>query len=580
MDFRAELITLLAKYTTKSPQEIHLLLSIPPDSALGDYAFPCFTLGRNPHEAAAKLQQHIVLPPFVSKIEVAGPYLNFFLNQALLMEKTLTAILQQKDSYGHGKAGKNIIVEYCGPNTNKPLHLGHLRNMALGNALCRIMAFQGHKVHAVNIVNDRGIHICQSLLAYQKWGQGKKPDARKQASWTSASRGKKGDHFVGDYYVLFAQHAAEEEKQGKDQLKKEAQELLLRWELGDTKIRALWKQMSAWVLAGFKETYKRFGVEFEKEYFESAYYAQGKAVVEEGLHKKLFQKDHTDAVVAPLEDIGLPNKVLLRGDETSLYITQDLHLADLRYKDFRFDRMMYVVASEQQLHFQQLFAILKLLKRPYAGHLYHFSYGLVHLPTGRMKSREGTVVDADDIMDEMSHLAEREVRKRHKDISQKDLKRRAEAIALAAIKFFMLRTDAVRDIIFNPEESLSFEGETGPYLQYTHARAGSILRKARKSSAKAKVEYALLVQPEEHHLAKLLAQFPAVIEEAATQHKLHVLCRYLLDVAQLFNEFYHRHQVISDDKTMMRARLQLVKAVKQVLANGLSLLGIEALEEM
>ncbi len=560
MDFKKEIALLLAKESSLSADNILAQLAIPPNPALGDFAFPCFKLGKNAKEEAKKIKLKIKLPRFISEIRVAGPYLNFFLNKTLLAEETLTIIQKDKKKYGAGNAQEKILIEYCGPNTNKPLHLGHVRNMALGNALCRILTFQGNKVHPVNIINNRGIHICQSMLAYQKWGNKKKPD-------------RKGDHFVGDFYVQFAQALKEN-----PDLKDEAQDMLARWEHGDRKVRALWKKMNSWVLNGFTETYKRFGISFEKEYFESELYESGKEVAFEGLQKRIFIKDDTKAIVAPLKSYQLPNKVVLRGDGTSVYITQDLYLAQQRYEDYHFDRSVYVVASEQQLHFKQLFKILELLQRPYAKKVHHLSYGLVHLPTGRMKSREGTVIDADDLMDEMEKLAEMEIRKRYDTLSEKEIHRRAEMIGLAAIKFFMLRTDAHRDIIFNPEESLSFEGETGPYVQYTHARACSILRKAEK--VKGKVDYALLQHEKEKNIVAQLMNFSDIVDDAASNYRPHVLCHYLIELSQAFNEFYHACQVISEDTELMKTRLRLVDSVRQVLENGLGLLGIEAPEEM
>ncbi len=572
----------LEKKSKLSIETLDRTLTVPPKRELGDYALACFTFGKNPAEEAKILSQEINEEiksgkiKFLTKTLPVGSYLNFFINKSALAEETLSLIKQQKAKYGQGavKGNKaNIVLEYCGPNTNKPLHLGHVRNMALGSAMCRLLAFQGNKVQPVNIVNDRGIHICQSMLAYQKWGRNKLPD-------------KKGDHFVGDYYVMFAQAAKKEEEQKKEDLTKEAQEMLLQWELNDKKVRALWKKMNKWVLTGLAETYQRFGVSFDKEYFESNYYQHGKEVVYDGLRRGVFEKDHAGGIIAPLEKYGLPNKVLLRGNETSLYITQDLYLAQLRFNDFKFDKMAYVVASEQQLHFKQLFAVLDLLGKPYAKNMYHLSYGMVHLPTGRMKSREGTVVDADDVMDEISVLAEKEIRSRYKKLSEKEIKRRAEAIMLAALKFFMVKTDANRDIVFTPEESLSFEGETGPYLQYTHARACSVLRKSglrqseRKTRKISEIDYSQLTESSEMALITFLSQFPAVVEDAASHYRPHVLCRYLLDLAQAFNEFYHSYQVISEEKKRMAARCALVDGVRQVLANGLSLLGIAALEEM
>ncbi len=567
MDFQKKITALLARETKLKSQKISALLTVPPDTKFGDYAFPCFTLGKNPKEAAEKLKRKIKLPKFLSKTEAVGPYLNFFINPSVLAEETLVAI--SKGKYGAGKEKKNIVVEYCGPNTNKPLHLGHVRNISLGDSFCRIISFLGNKVHPVNVVNDRGIHICQSMLAYSKWGKGKKPD-------------KKGDHFVGDYYVLFSR------KSGKDKsLDGEAQELLVKWEKKDKEVRALWKKMNKWVLDGFKETYERFGIKFEKEYLESKMYEQGKEIVKDGLKKGVFKEKREKVFVGGKEqfisgtvaETSFGPKFVLRADGTSVYITQDMYLADSRYKDFKFDQMVYVVASEQNLHFKQLFEILKSLKRPYAKKLYHLSYGLVHLPSGRMKSREGTVVDADDIMDEVVKLAGKEIKKRHKGLSRREIEERAEKIGLGAIKFFMLKTDANRDMVFNPEESLSFEGETGPYLQYTHARACSILKKAgRKVSCN--INFETFNLDEELAAVKELYKFPEVVKKISVDYKPHHLANYLISLAQAFNEFYHKCPVISEQKHIMKARLLLVDSVRRVLEKGLELLGIEALREM
>lgn len=573
MNLKEEIIELLSTETKLPKEELTTLVSVPPDTKLGDYAFPCFKLGKNAKEEAEKLKEKLKLPEFISKVEVAGPYLNFFIKHHALAKAILTSIYKDAKHYGKPKSykGKRIVVEYCGPNTNKPLHLGHLRNMALGNAVCRVLSFAGNKVHPVNIINDRGIHICQSMLAYQKWGQNKEPD-------------KKGDHFVGDFYVLFATKAKEEEKAGKEHKKKEAQEMLLKWELGDKETRVLWKKMNHWVLQGFAQTYKRFGISFEKEYVESAYYEKGKELVHEGVKKGIFQKDPaTGAIIAPLQQYGLPDKVLLRGDETSIYITQDMYLATIRYRDFKFQQMMYVVASEQRLHFQQLFKILELSGLKYAKDMHHLSYGLVNLPSGRMKSREGNVVDADDILDEVTGLASAEVKKRHPHLAEEEVVRRADQIALAAIKFYMLHTDAVRDIIYNPEESLSFEGETGPYLQYAHVRTCSILRKAKKEhhlAVQYPVNFELFALPEEWALLKLLTIFPEAVLKTAETYKPHHLTQYLVTLAQAFNEFYHRCPVLSDEKNYTKARLLLVDGVRQVMETGLNLLGIEAPQEM
>ncbi|HLC74623.1 MAG TPA: arginine--tRNA ligase [Candidatus Nanoarchaeia archaeon] len=560
--FRDSIVRAVAKETKLSPAEIDQLLEVP-RKELGDFAFPCYVLAKVQKKSPVQIAQQLAsmaLPAGIREIKAVGPYINFFVDNAAFAAEVLPAVRKQTDKYGAGRESSTILIEYCGPNTNKPLHLGHLRNMAIGGALCRLHSFLGNDVKPVNIVNDRGVHICQSMLAYDKWGKGKKPD-------------KKSDHFVGDYYVLFAQQL-----QKNPELEKDVQDLLLKWERGDKEVRALWKKMNGWVLKGFAETYKRFGVSFDKEYFESNLYEQGKEVAFEGLKNGVFIKDDKKSIVAPLESYGLSNKVVLRGDGTSVYITQDMYLAEERFKDFAYDKMLYVVASEQKLHFQQLFKILELLQRPFAKRLVHVSYGLVNLPSGRMKSREGTVVDADDIIDEVVALARKEVDSRYPALAAKVRSYRAEAIGLAAIKFYLLKTDAVRDIVYNPEESLHFEGETGPYLQYTHARACSILRKAGNAGKKLKFE--LLHEAQEQLLVQLISSFPEAVGNAAHEYKPHLLCRHLLDIAQAFNDFYHHHTVISENKELMGVRLVLVDCVRQVLKNGLKLLGIEALEEM
>ncbi len=571
MNFKQEIIKLIVNYTSLKEEIVSKMISIPPDPKMGDYAFPCFSLGKNAKQEADKLKIKVELPEFIARSEVIGPYLNFFLNHKFLAQITLEGIYKQAKHYGYNQVSKSkkVVVEYCGPNTNKPLHLGHLRNMALGNAMCNILSFYGHQVIPVNIVNDRGIHICQSMLAYQKWGKSKKPD-------------KKGDHFVGDYYVMYSQAVKDDLS-----LKEQAQELLLKWENDDEVTRKLWEKMNSWVLDGFKETYQRFGVSFDKEYFESLYYTRGKNIVIDGLNNEVFEKDETGAIIANLEKekgkIKLPNKVLLRSDGTSIYITQDMYLADMRYNDYKYQQMIYVVASEQRLHFKQLFAVLKQLKKSYADDMYHLSYGLVHLPSGRMKSREGTVIDADDIMDETAIIAKKEIKKRHKDLSEKECNLRSEQISLGAIKFFMIKTDATRDIIFNPEESMSFEGETGPYIQYTHARICSILRKAEQEhhdTVISTINFSLLNLNEELAILKLLYNFPEVVEKAAKSYKPHHIAQYLISLSQSFNEFYHKCPVISEVRGQMKARLLLIDSVRHVLENGLNLLGIDAPEEM
>jgi len=452
------------------------------------------------------------------------------------------------------------VIEYPGPNTNKPLHLGHVRNMVLGYALSKILEANGNKIIHVNINSDRGVHICKSMLAYQKFGKNDSPEKSKL----------KPDFFVGKYYVLFAKEA--EKNPG---LEKEALEMLKKWEEKEPETIALWKKMNKWALDGFKETYEKFDIDFEKEYYESETYERGRDIVLEGLKKGVFEKDEEGNIVADLKE---GKKVLLRKDGTSIYITQDLALAKEKYEDFKFDKSIYVVATEQNYHFKVLFEILKMLKFPFAEKCHHFAYGMVNLTTGRMKSREGTVVDADNLVEDMIVMAREETRKRHDKVNEKDLQERAEKIAMSAIRFYLLRTDPAKDIVFNEEESISFEGETGPYLQYSCARISSILKKAGKVKESADLD--LLKEKEEIALMKKLNEYSGVVKEIGEKYNIHALPRYLLDLAQLFNHFYHTHAVLQADESMKDARIALILAVKQVLSNGLELFGIKVMDEM
>ena len=550
-------------------------LEIPPDSKLGDYAFACFALAKDmkksPAEIAKEFAQKLKPDDCIKEIKSTGPYVNFFIDKSKLAEETAKEIFKKKDKYGHSKIGQKetVVIEYPGPNTNKPLHIGHMRNMALGVSMSNIFASQGCKVKKVNIVNDRGIHICKSMLAYQKWGNKKTPEKEK----------RKPDHFVGDYYVMFCQKAKEN-----PELEKEAQEMLRKWEEGDEEVRALWKKMNKWAFKGFKETYKHFGLpKFDKEYLESETYKKGKEIVMEGLDKGLFHKRDDGAIVVDLNRQGLGEKVLIRADGTSVYVTQDLFVAEQRYEDFKFDKCIYVVATEQNYHFNVLFTLLKKLKYPWAGGCYHFAYGMVHLPEGKMKSREGIVVDADDLMLEMEDLAREQIVERHKDLEEETVHERGTWVGLAAIKFYLLKIDAIKDMTFKPEESLSFEGDTGPYLQYTHARACSIIRKAKEQDIMpdVKVDFSLLDKPSEIALIQALSEFPAKTADACVNLRPHIIAQYLLSLGRAFNEFYHAcHCLKEENKELAKARLLLIDNTRQVLKNGLNLLGIHAPEEM
>jgi arginyl-tRNA synthetase len=552
------------------------ILEVPPDPNLGDYAFPCFVLSKRlkkpPQQVAEFLKSKITPDDVIEKVESAGPYLNFFVHTTLIAESTLKEIFEKKEDYGTGEIGKDktIVIEYPAPNTNKPLHLGHMRNMVLGDSISRTFQSQGYNVKRVNLNNDRGIHICKSMLAYQRWGEGKTPESEK----------RKSDHFVGDYYVMFCKKAKDD-----PELEKEAQEMLRKWEAGDKTVRALWSKMNSWAFEGFEETYKQFGIdEFDKVYYESETYAEGKKIVLEGLKKGVFQKRDDGAIVADLSEADLGEKVLLRADGTSVYVTQDLHLAQLKHKDFKFDRSVYVVATEQKYHFNVLFSVLRKLGYSWADGCYHFAYGMVHLPEGRMKSREGTVVDADDLILEMEELAKDEILKRHPELEVQEVHDRARIIGVGAIRFFLARTDALKDMTFSPEESIAFEGDTGPYVQYTHARACSILRKAKEAGMEdpdTGADLSLLKHDSEKALVNTLSEYPAKAQDACEAYKPHVIAQHLLHTARTFNEFYHACPCIQEkNKELAKARLLLIDCAKQVLSNGLGLLEIKAPEEM
>ena len=552
----------IAEKTGKDIEFIEGQIEIPPNPKMGDYAFPCFSLAKELKKSPAEIAQDlvgIVLDDI--RIEAAGPYVNFFLDNSLVVGKTIAEVLELKDKFGNGKATGKVLVESPGPNTNKPLHLGHLRNMLLGQSIHRLLKKQGKKPKIVNVVNDRGIHICKSMLAYQKMGEGKTPK----------SEGVKSDHFVGDYYVKFGDYLKENPK-----AEEEAQEMLRSWEAGDKEVLKLWKTMNDWALAGMKETYKKLDFKIEKEYLESETYKHGKDIIEKGVSDGLFSKNEDGAAIIDLEDKKLGTKVLLRSDGTSVYITQDIYMAQQRYEDYKFDEMIYVVGNEQEYHFKVLFEVFKALDWPFGSQCKHFSYGMIELPEGKMKSREGNVVDTDDILDHMLEEAKEEVQKRYPDLAEDEINKRAELISHAAVRFFFLKHDPLKNFVFDPKESLSFEGETGPYVQYTYARISSILRKAEVGDA----EYGLLVEPEDKQMAMVLNEFLGVVDKAASDLKPSAICHYLIKLCQEFNSYYSKHKIIQEDTDLQNARLHLIKAVRQVIENGLQLLDIVPLEEM
>jgi len=564
MNNKEAIAKILAKQTKLKEDEILSILEVPSNPELGDIAFPCFKLSsiykKNPIEIAKELESKIKITKDLEKIKATGPYLNFFLEKSNLAIEVIKKILKEKEKFGTEKNKQTIMIEFPSPNTNKPLHLGHLRNMSLGESVSRILEHKGNKIIRANLNNDRGVHICKSMYAYEKWGKNKTPESEKI----------KSDHLIGDFYVMFSKAAKENPA-----LEEEAQKILQKWESGDKKTIALWKKMNKWAFDGFKETYKLFGIKHDKQYYESEIYGQGKELAQEGLNKNIFIKKD-NAIIADLTDEKLGEKVILRADGTSIYITQDMYLATLKDKEYKLDGSIYVVANEQDYHFQVLFTILKKFGYKFTKNLHHLSYGMVELPEGRMKSREGTVVDADDLILETQKLAKTEIKKRFPKLSEKELNIRSLKIALSAIKFMLLKTDHVKNIIFNPNEAISFEGDTGPYIQYSYARASSILKKSKK-----KPEIKLtskILKEKEILLIKKLAEFPEVIENAQRNLSPSIISNYTLELAHIFNEFYHQTKVLDSENEIFL--LALVESFRIVCKKSLYLLGIETVEEM
>src|SRR3989338_3205832 len=570
-DYKKELIYILRDVIPEEIEdsELESWIEKPKGEGQGDFSFPCFRLSkfinRDAKDIALLVRDQISVPEkFFEKIEVIGPYVNFFVNRKALSREVIEEILIKKEVYGNSAEGKEkkVIIEFYSPNTNKPLHLGHVRNNSLGESFSKIYEANSFDVFKTTIINDRGIHIMKSMLAYRKWGMNSSPEEEKI----------KPDHFVGKYYTLFNQKVSENQA-----LEAEAQNMLVKWEQGDNETIELWKKMNLWVYKGFEETYRNYEVEFDSFEFESEIYEKGKGLVDSGLAEKVFE-ERDGAVVAPLKKFNLPDKFLLRSDGTAIYITQDMYLAKKRFEEQNFDELIYIIGSEQNLYMQQLFAVLKLLGFPWANNLFHLSYGMVYLPEGKMKSREGTVVNADDILIELKEMAEEEIKKRNPEIKEEDLIERKAKIALAAIKFYMLKIETHKDIHFNPKESISFDGETGPYLLYTYARAKSILRKAGKS--KTIIDYSMLKEKPEAELISLMSEFPQTVADSLRIKSTHRICHYLIALAHKFNSYYHDFPVISENEKLQISRLALVESVSIVLKNGLKLLAIKVLEEM
>ena len=597
LDFDAEKVTL---QTTKKEFEGNLTVVV----------FPFLKASRkNPVATGQEIGEYLVNNcDAVEKFNVINGFLNIVIKPSF-WASVLNHIAGDAD-YGFKKETPDselVMIEYSSPNTNKPLHLGHVRNNLLGFSLSEIMKANGYKVVKTNIVNDRGIHICKSMLAWQKWGNGITPE----------KAGKKGDHLIGDFYVLFDKHYKEEVKQilatdaevnaivaeddektaearkaaaeAKSPLMREAREMLKKWEAGDKDVRATWEMMNSWVYAGFDETYKRLGVDFDKIYYESNTYLEGKEKVLEGLEKGIMYRKPDNSVWADLTADGLDHKLLLRSDGTSVYMTQDIGTAKLRYQDYPIDKMIYVVGNEQNYHFQVLSLLLDKLGFKWGKDLVHFSYGMVELPEGKMKSREGTVVDADDLMDEMIRQAKETIEAREQenaakgkvsDFTEDEKDEIARIVGLGALKYFLLKVDPRKNMMFNPRESIDFNGNTGPFIQYTYARIQSLLRKAAPADLSADIS---AVEPNEKEVALIqrLADFPSTIAEAGRTYSPALIANFVYELVKEYNQFYHDYTILGEADAQVRAfRLVLSRQVAEIARRGIGLLGIEMPQRM
>ncbi len=539
---------------------------------------------KRPEDTAQEIGAYLVEHcDAVEKFNVIKGFLNITIKPTFWTSVLLQ--VAEKPDFGFKPVTEDsrlVMIEYSSPNTNKPLHLGHVRNNLLGYSLAKIMEANGNKVVKTNIVNDRGIHICKSMLAWIKWGNNITPE----------QAGKKGDHLIGDFYVLFdkkykeevnqlmAKGMSEDDAKAESALMKEARAMLKKWEDGDEEVRSLWRMMNEWVYAGFDETYQRLGVSFDKIYYESNTYLEGKEKVLEGLEKGIFYRKEDNSVWADLTADGLDHKLLLRTDGTSVYMTQDIGTAKLRFQDYPIDQMIYVVGNEQNYHFQVLSLLLDKLGFSWGKDLVHFSYGMVELPNGKMKSREGTVVDADDLMDEMIATAKQMSEGRLKGVPEDEIDNLFRIIGLGALKYFILKVDPRKNMLFNPEESIDFNGNTGAFVQYTYARIRSVLRKSNPDDAAVDVtSYA--PNDKEIDLIQRIADFPSVVSEAGRTYSPALIANYVFDLAKTYNQFYHDYSILKEEDATTRAfRLLLSRIVSEVICRGFSLLGVEVPERM
>ncbi len=554
-----------------------LVVQTPPKPEMGDLAFPLFPYAKlfktSPPNIVKMLSDRLSKKEDIrlEQLLPAGPYLNIIIDVASLASHIEKEVSKKKEKYGHSLRlqNKNVMVEFSCPNTNKPLHLGHLRNDAIGMSISRLLEANGAEVQKVNLINNRGVHICKSMLAYNKFSNKETPE----------SSGIKGDHLVGKYYVRFA--AWEKEDPSATQ---QAQDMLKKWEDGDEEVLSIWHTMNKWTLDGVNETYNKTGISFDAYYYESDTYKLGRDIVHKGVEKGVFYKEEDGSVWIDLEPINLDKKVVLRKDGTSLYLTQDIGTAIQRHEKWPFDSLIFVVASEQAYHFKVLFYVLAQLGYEWAENLFHLAYGMVNLPDGKMKSREGTVVDADDLVASLTLLAKNEIIAKSREDMVSNVDEVSSDIALGALNYYLLQTTATKDMIFNPDDSISFNGNTGPYLQYMGARISSMLRKwedMKDEFDTVPFDPSLLSLQDERELIKSVALFGSLVTLAAKEYNPSVITSYLYDVSRLFSRYYHDHQILkAPTKTLIKARVTLVSMVLQVLKNAYYIVGIPFLESM
>ncbi|TFG17504.1 MAG: arginine--tRNA ligase [Promethearchaeota archaeon] len=628
MDYQLEIASLISDLTSIPIDRLQFLIKEPTKGVDTDYSINWFALKshikKDGNQIADELEQNLQKITgkhhFIHTVSRVGPYINFKLNDHHVFQELRNQIDTQFNKFVHSGFPDlkklTVVIEYPAQNTNKPLHLGHVRNMILGQTLASLHIFAGNSVHQVNLMNDKGVHICKSMLAYKRWGKGTTPEKRNM----------KSDHFVGKYYVTYGKHelklreeVANEIKQLDEEKKKPLKEqdsekihrldiviqqskygkliqnlndLLLKWENGDPDVRKIWNKMNSWAKNGFEETYKVFDIQHEKVYLESDIYDKGREIVLDGVQKEHFIQLEDGAIIARFNKKGLPKeKVLLRRDGTTLYITQDLYLANQKLKDYNFDESIYVIGNEQDMQLRILFELLAILG--FTGNNVHYSYGMINLKSGKMKSREGTVVDADNVVHDIKALSLEEVKNRYKDLSESEMSYRARVIAMAALRFFILKYEYSRDFVFDLEESISFEGETGVYLLYVYARICSIFTKGLEQGIP--VPYSPNedkmndwthesipeeISTPEHNLLILLSKYPITLSTTCTTLKPHILCRYLLELAQSFNNFYHECPILKEEGTLRDFRLSICELVRKVMKHGLQIIKIDVITEM